>query len=195
MFIPDPDFYPSRIQQQEQKKSGKFFCPTIFCSHKYHKSVNNFIFEQVKQSFFYSYTVPFPQKFVIKLSKIWIGDPGSRIQGLKGTGSGFATLLCGIQQQWCCDAGSPQDGSGRQHQADPGWEEAGGERHEGEEPICHILIYTVSSTQCCESVTFWYGSGSCSIRQWLTRCQQKISFFKFFLLITFWGYIYISFHE
>jgi hypothetical protein len=37
--------------------------------------------------------------------------------------------------------------------------------------------------QCCGSVTFWNGSrsGPCSFRQWLLRCQQKISF----LLITF----------
>ncbi len=37
--------------------------------------------------------------------------------------------------------------------------------------------------QCCGSVTFWYRyvyhlhrSGSCFFRQWLTKCQQKISF-------------------
>jgi hypothetical protein len=28
-----------------------FFCPTIFCSHKYDIIVNNFIFEQVKNFF------------------------------------------------------------------------------------------------------------------------------------------------
>ncbi len=30
---------------------GKIFCPTIFCSHKYHKIVNNLIFEQIKKIF------------------------------------------------------------------------------------------------------------------------------------------------
>jgi hypothetical protein len=36
--IPDPDFYPSRIQQVHQKRRGKkLIRPTIFCSHKYHK--------------------------------------------------------------------------------------------------------------------------------------------------------------
>ncbi len=43
MFIPDPDFYPPRIQQQHQNKEGEkqIFCPTIFCSHKCHISINN----------------------------------------------------------------------------------------------------------------------------------------------------------
>ncbi len=31
--------------------------------------------------------VLFTQKFVIRLSKIWVWDPGSRIQGQNGTGS------------------------------------------------------------------------------------------------------------
>jgi hypothetical protein len=35
-----------------KRGGGKSFCPTIFCSHKYHKIVNNFIFEQVKNIFF-----------------------------------------------------------------------------------------------------------------------------------------------
>jgi hypothetical protein len=50
--------------------------------------------------------------------------------------------------------------------------------------------------QCSGSVTFWYrsgsalrtcGSGSCSFRQWLSRCQQKIMFFSSFCLILFEG--------
>jgi hypothetical protein len=36
--IPDPDFCPSRIQKQQQKRGVKnICCPTFFCSHKYHK--------------------------------------------------------------------------------------------------------------------------------------------------------------
>jgi hypothetical protein len=39
----------SRIQQKYgTNRGGNFFCPTIFCSHKYNKIVNNYIFEQVK---------------------------------------------------------------------------------------------------------------------------------------------------
>ena len=33
------------------KRGGKFYCPTIFCYHKYHKIVNNLIFEQTKKIF------------------------------------------------------------------------------------------------------------------------------------------------
>ncbi len=89
--IPDPDFYPSRIsdpksriQQQHEKRRGKnYFYPTIFCSHKYHKIVNNFIFEQAKKIVFaktLKITVVFTQKYVIKLSKIWVWDPGPEIR-------------------------------------------------------------------------------------------------------------------
>ena len=38
------------------------------------------------------------------------------------------------------------------------------------------------------------GSGSCYFRHWPSRCQQKTNFFtQFFLLVTFWRYIYIIF--
>jgi hypothetical protein len=40
------------------------------------------------------------------------------------------------------------------------------------------------------------GSGSCYFRHWPSRCQQKTNFLtQFFLLITFWSYIYIIFHR
>ncbi len=56
----------------------------------------------------------------------------------------------------------------------------------------------------CGSVTFRYGSGSISLTsssgscfspQWLTRSLQKVFFFKDFLLITIWRYIYNSFNR
>ncbi len=41
-----------------------------------------------------------------------------------------------------------------------------------------------------------FGSGSCYFRYWLSRCQQKNYFLtQFFLLITFWRYIYIIFQR
>jgi hypothetical protein len=72
--------------------------------------------------------------------------------------------------------------------------------------------------QCCGSMTFWGGSGSsnpclwlmdpdpishpdpgsgsCYIRHWPSRCQQKTNFWtQFFLLITFLSYIYIIFRR
>ncbi len=48
---------------------------------------------------------------------------------------------------------------------------------------------------CCVSLTFWYGSGSAdlyrwlmdpdSFRQWPSRCQQKLSFLRFFAYYVF----------
>ncbi len=52
----------------------------------------------------------------------------------------------------------------------------------------HFEMETVPDPWIC-TLTLDYGSGSCSISQWLSWCQQKICFFKGFLLIsTFWGY-------
>jgi hypothetical protein len=50
MFIPDHDFYPFRIPDPTTalKRRGKTFFDLLFLSFKYHKIVNNFIFEQVK---------------------------------------------------------------------------------------------------------------------------------------------------
>ncbi len=48
MFIPDPGFYPSRIQKRNKREGWKKGATTYFCSHKYHKIENYFIFEQVK---------------------------------------------------------------------------------------------------------------------------------------------------
>jgi hypothetical protein len=60
MFIPDPDFYPSRILdpgsriQKLQRKRGvkKISCETFFCSHKFPKFLNYFIFEMLKKKNF-----------------------------------------------------------------------------------------------------------------------------------------------
>jgi hypothetical protein len=55
------------------KKKGKFFCPTIFCSHRYHTIVNNFNLWTGKENFFsqntknyFTGTLLFTQKFVFK---------------------------------------------------------------------------------------------------------------------------------
>ncbi len=40
----------SRIQNQQQKRGvKKISCHTFSCSHKFHKIVNNFIFEMLKK--------------------------------------------------------------------------------------------------------------------------------------------------
>jgi hypothetical protein len=92
MFIPDPDFCPSRIQKQQQKKGMKkiFF---TFCSHKYYKIENYFIFKLVKIKIWTNLQriiELFNQKIVniglgSGIRKKPIPDPGSR--GQKGTGS------------------------------------------------------------------------------------------------------------
>jgi hypothetical protein len=90
--IPDPDFYPSRVlnpgsripdpgpgtNNSNQRGRGKFFCPTFFCSHKYHKIENYYMFELGLQGFGSWDTISWIRKNPIP-------DPGYR--GQKGTGS------------------------------------------------------------------------------------------------------------
>jgi len=79
MFITDPDFYPSQIPDPKTatKERGEKnnFCLIFFCGHKFHKIDNYFIFEMPKKKFWASFqriTELLNQKFVTKLSKIWI---------------------------------------------------------------------------------------------------------------------------
>jgi hypothetical protein len=107
MFIPDPDFYSYRIPDQTtapKEESQKFCLSYLFCSLKYHKIINNLIFEQVKKFFKAKHK---HQKIVIKLLKIWVWDPGYEIrdpekpypgsgilyQKVPDLGSGCATLV------------------------------------------------------------------------------------------------------
>ncbi len=120
MFIPDPDFYPSRIlvpgsrisnpripdpKTATKERGEKKCCHTFFCSHEFQKIVNYFIFKMLKKKIranFQRIIELFTQKIVTKLSKIWVGirvrDTGSRIQGSKrhwitDPGSRSATLV------------------------------------------------------------------------------------------------------
>ncbi len=123
IFIPDPDFYQSRIPdlgsriQKQQHKRGekKIRCQTFLCSHKFHKIEHYFSFEVVKKKIWANFQriiELFTQKLFTKLSKIWIWDPGpgseiwgpektysgSRIQGSKrhripNPGSGILTRI------------------------------------------------------------------------------------------------------
>jgi hypothetical protein len=87
--VPDPTTAP--------KRGGgiKLLCPTIFCSHKYHKIVNNLFLN--KKRIFFVKTLRiiglFTQKFFIKLSKLWVWDSGSRVKKATDPGSGSTTLL------------------------------------------------------------------------------------------------------
>jgi hypothetical protein len=112
MFIPDSDFYPSRIPDlktaTKERGEKKICCHNFLCSHKFHKIANYFSFEMLKKKIWASFQriiELFTQKIVTKLSKIWILDPGSgknlfRIPdpGVKkapdpGSVSGSATLV------------------------------------------------------------------------------------------------------
>jgi hypothetical protein len=108
---PDPEFYPSRIPEPGFKNSNKRegwkkLVVILFCSHKFHKIENYFIFEMLNKKFsanFQRIIELFTQKIVTKLSKIWFWDPGSQIRdpGVKkaldpGSGSASATLVVRI---------------------------------------------------------------------------------------------------
>ncbi len=84
----------------KERGEKKIFCHNFFCSHKFHKIVNYFIFEMPKKKNLGQFPRiyrTFTQKIVTKLSKIWDWDPGSEIRdpektysgsrGQKGTGS------------------------------------------------------------------------------------------------------------
>jgi hypothetical protein len=61
----------------------KIVAISFFCSHKFHKIVNYFIFEMLKKKNWTSFRrikELFTQKFVTNLSKIWVWDPESEIQ-------------------------------------------------------------------------------------------------------------------
>ncbi len=105
MFIPDPGswFLPipdpgsripdpgSRIPDPRSKNSNKrqgwkfFFCQTIFCSHKFHKTEYYFIFDMLKKKIWSNFPriiEVFTQKFSPSPQKYGCGirDPGSEIR-------------------------------------------------------------------------------------------------------------------
>jgi hypothetical protein len=92
MFIPDPDFYPSRIPdprsripdpKQQQKRGVKKNLSYFLCSHKFHKNENYFSFEVLKKKIWANFQriiELFTQKIVTQLSKIWVWDPRSGIR-------------------------------------------------------------------------------------------------------------------
>jgi hypothetical protein len=53
MFIPDPDFYPSRIPDPKtatkERGEKKIVVLPFFCSHKFHKIAKYFIFLMLKK--------------------------------------------------------------------------------------------------------------------------------------------------
>ncbi len=99
MFIPDPGswFLPipdpgSRIPDPKtatKERGEKNFCHTFLCSHKFHKIVNYFSFEVLKEKIWANFQRNIElitKKIVKQLLKIWSWDPGS---GIRGPGSGI----------------------------------------------------------------------------------------------------------
>ncbi len=93
----DPDFYPSRIQKQQQKRGVKNnLLSYLFCSHKFHKTENYLIFEMLKKKIS-AYLQRILELFTHKIvSTIWVGirkkpipDPGVK----KAPDPGSGTLL------------------------------------------------------------------------------------------------------
>jgi hypothetical protein len=73
MFIPDLDFQLSRIPDPKtatKERGEKISCHHFFCSHKFHKIVNYFIFEMLKKKIWANFQriiELFTQNFVTKL--------------------------------------------------------------------------------------------------------------------------------
>jgi hypothetical protein len=117
MFIPDPDFYPSRISDPGSKNSDKRegwkknFCHSFLCGHKFQNIENYFCFEVLKKKIGPVFKelnnfLVFTQKLVTKLSKknmslgsrirknlFRIPDPEPGVKKAPDPGSGSATLV------------------------------------------------------------------------------------------------------
>jgi hypothetical protein len=99
MFFPDPDFYPPKNGQQKRAVTTNLLSYIFFCSHKFHKIVNYFIFEMLKKKNWASFQriiKLFTQKFVTNLPKIWVWDPGSEIRDL-GYGKNYSGSRIRVQ--------------------------------------------------------------------------------------------------
>jgi hypothetical protein len=89
MFIPDPGYNNSTKMRRGRKKN---VYPTIFCSHKYHKIVNSFIFEQVKTNCFSQNTIKLLFFFPKNCHQVKNIGLGSRVKKTPDPGSGSASL-------------------------------------------------------------------------------------------------------
>jgi hypothetical protein len=100
MLIPDPDLYPTRIPDSTTatKEKRKNLSSYLFCSPKYHKIKNYFIFEQVKTKIWANLQM---QKIATKLSKIWVWNPGKNLFRLLNQGSKRHQIPGPDPQHWC----------------------------------------------------------------------------------------------
>ncbi len=191
--IPDPDFCPSRIPDSESKNNNKregwkqISCHAFFCSHKFHKIENNFIFEMPKKKIWANFQriieLFTPKKLSLSSQKygfrIW--DPEKTYSGWvkKAPDPGSATLLMGncwvgglssFLRRSPCPAGR----QARRGSTCTGWSTS---RRRSSSPTLRTCSPTpslnIGEKQCCWSVTCWhrtngsgFGSGS---RSWYFR--------------------------
>jgi hypothetical protein len=79
---------PGSKNSNKREGRNKICCHTCFCSHKFHKIENYFIFEILKKKNWASFQriiELFTQKFTTELSKIWVWNPGSGIKTYSGS--------------------------------------------------------------------------------------------------------------
>ena len=94
--IPVPDL-GSRIQKQQQGGVKKISCHTFFCSYKFHKIVNYFIFEMLKKKVWTNFQriiELYTQKLSLSSQKFGFG--------IRDPGSVYATLLSFEISHWKC---------------------------------------------------------------------------------------------
>jgi hypothetical protein len=116
MFVPDPDFYPSRPRIRDPKtatkeRDEKIFVVIPFLKPQISKIENYFIFEKNAEEknlaqFSKNYKL-FTPKILTRLSKMWGWDPGSEIRkkpipdpgskGQKSTGSRIRIYYTGTR--------------------------------------------------------------------------------------------------
>ncbi len=79
MFTLDPGFYPTRIPDlTKSTKKGEKFVVLPFLRPKISQNCELFHFWTGTETKFEPIDEEFIEKIVTKLSKIWVGDPGSR---------------------------------------------------------------------------------------------------------------------
>jgi hypothetical protein len=79
LSIPDPGRRIPDPKTTTKERGEKNLLSYLFCSHKFHKTENYFIFEMLKKTIWANFKEKklFIQKIVTKLPKVWVWDPGS----------------------------------------------------------------------------------------------------------------------
>ncbi len=104
--IPVSDFYPSRTRIPDPKTATIFVVIPFFVATNFTKFKIILFLKCRRKKFgpvFQRIIVLFIQKFVTKLSKIWVWYPGSEIRDPKKTYSGSRIRVQGSKRHWIPD--------------------------------------------------------------------------------------------